>query len=229
MKNQAIRAALPHSQLAFYEKMETEQGVDALDLYFWNSRLSGAFWFPLEICEYVTKSAVVKALNNTYGETWFSHKGFEKTFKTPKNHKKSKSLEVLEKIINEIKEKNPKITQNQEIEPEKIITNLTLGFWCHMFAPHTLGFIWNSQLKIVLPNMDFDNLSMEQCIKKIYHELNEIRILRNKIAHHEHIIDRNLTQDYQNIITMIGFYNKDTQQEVEALQTITEIIEENIF
>jgi len=61
----------------------------------------------------------------------------------------------------------------------------------------------------VLPNLD-PAKSVGQLRFEIYNSLEEIRKLRNRIAHHEPIFTRNLSDDLQGIVDLIELRCKVT-------------------
>ena len=67
-------------------------------------------------------------------------------------------------------------------------------------------------------------LSIEDRRKLIYSELEQIRRLRNRIAHHEPIFTRNLTDDYQKILSLVGYRCAVTAKWLDEHQRAVEII-----
>ena len=59
---------------------------------------------------------------------------------------------------------------------------------------------------------------------RIYPALNRLRMLRNRVSHHEPIWDRNLRRDRQAIIRVIGWMNRDLAQTVAAHSPLPETV-----
>lgn len=77
----------------------------------------------------------------------------------------------------------------------QIVAELKFVFWEKMFTSRHDNRIWNSCLIQVFPNVEPANTTAENR-KKIFENLNNVRLLRNRIAHHEPIFSRDLQADF---------------------------------
>lgn len=195
-----IELALPVSHLAPYLNEAFGNSTLALELYSWNARISGDFWFPLHICEVVARTSIAEAINNTY-HNWPYNLSFTRQLNKSSSENLQQTIQKLEK------EEKPNL--------EQITTNLTFGFWVHLLTKQYQE-IWKKQLTEVWPYVGSDNR------QQIYDKLNKIRSLRNKIAHHESILKCSLKDDYKNIISFIGYRCETTQKWVEEHQKVTQ-------
>jgi hypothetical protein len=93
----------------------------------------------------------------------------------------------------------------------KLIPELKFVFWQTMFTGRHDARLWNAHLIQVFPNL-CHSTPVRQLRQEIYHELEQIRTLRNRIAHHEPIFARNLTADFQNIANLVEFRCKLTSE-----------------
>ncbi|WII95213.1 hypothetical protein LU276_09505 [Moraxella haemolytica] len=59
---------------------------------------------------------------------------------------------------------------------------------------------------------------------EVFDNLEKIRKLRNRIAHHEPIFNRNLQGDYKRIIKIIGYCSQDTAEWVKSWQRVVELL-----
>jgi hypothetical protein len=57
---------------------------------------------------------------------------------------------------------------------------------------------------------------------QIFDRFEAIRKLRNRIAHHEPIFNRNLKQDYDELLDTIGWFCPVTQRWVDATNSFTQ-------
>lgn len=94
-----------------------------------------------------------------------------------------------------------------------------------MFTSRHDARVWNAHLRRVLPNLDAGK-PVGQLRQEIYYRLEEIRTLRNRIAHHEPIFTRNLPQDLQRIVDLIEFRCKVTAGWMMSNQLASKIIGE---
>jgi len=87
--------------------------------------------------------------------------------------------------------------------PGKVIPDLKFIFWQTIFASRFDARLWTHHLRAVLPHADASK-SVGQIRALVYSELEQLRKLRNRIAHHEPIFRRNLTDDFQKIHDLIA-------------------------
>jgi len=65
--------------------------------------------------------------------------------------------------------------------PGKVISELTLGFWTGLTASQYLFTLWNTCLHKAFPHIASDRT-------KVHAALNDLKVLRNRVAHHERIL-----------------------------------------
>jgi hypothetical protein len=94
-------------------------------------------------------------------------------------------------------------SRKHQLTTGKVIPELKFVFWQQMFTSRHDLRVWNGQLVSVLPNMDATK-SVPQLRQGIYNDLEELRKLRNRIAHHEPIFRRTLADDMQRIHDLVA-------------------------
>lgn len=182
--SQAIHLALSHARLSTYDAAVSQAGKSALELYAWNSQVSAALFTPLQMCEVVIRNAVSDALEAIYGPEW----PWKQTFETSLPNSRMQEL---------IKAREGARTTGQ------VIPELSFYFWQSMFTARHFGRIWNQHIARLFPFMEAGMAKQAKRIH-IHDELEHIRVLRNRIAHHEPIFQRDLETDYKRIVSMIG-------------------------
>jgi hypothetical protein len=178
--------------MATYETIAAAAGHDAeaaLALYAWNARISGALLPPLHICEVVVRNAVADALESIHGPDWPWNPGFERSLPRQAGPGYN-ALSDLQGVRSKAK------TTGQ------VIAELKFVFWEKMFTSRHDNRIWGPHLMRVLPNLDAKK-TVAQHRKHIFDDLNKVRLLRNRIAHHEPIFARNLLDDFQIIQQLV--------------------------
>lgn len=188
---QAVREALSAARLATYEIATGRKGdedLSALTLYAWNAQVSGALLAPLHVCEVVVRNAVANAVEAQYGNRWPWSPGFERSLPDPKiGYSPLKDLQNARRGASTV---------------GKVIPELKFVFWQKMFTSRYDGRLWNPYLMRVFPNLK-SNMAIAQHRQEIYNELEQIRKLRNRIAHHEPIFTRNLQDDLHKISSLV--------------------------
>lgn len=190
---QSIKFALSVQRMGTYEAAIRPPAPvlqDALALYAWNAQVSAAMLAPLHICEVVIRNAVSEALCAVYGPQWPWSSVFETSLPMPHSGFKAR-LELIR-------------ARDGQPSTGKVVAELKMMFWQKMFTGRFDTRIWDSHLKTVMPHLD-----PKQPVKKlrnmIHTDLEELRILRNRIAHHEPIFMRKLNNDLVKIQALIAF------------------------
>jgi hypothetical protein len=93
----------------------------------------------------------------------------------------------------------------------KAIPELKFVYWQKMFTGRHDTRVWNTHLLGVMPNLD-SSKTISQLRQQIYDDLEKVRELRNRIAHHEPIFTRNLTGDLQRMVSLIEHRCKITAE-----------------
>ncbi|WP_041793866.1 hypothetical protein [Pararhodospirillum photometricum] len=194
MKDQitAVKGALSAPRISAYEAAAGTNGDEdpsALNLYLWNAQISGVFLAPLGICEVVIRNAVADVLESKYGARWAWAPAFEQSLPSPRVGY-SPRQDLL------------KARRNAQTVG-KVIPELKFVFWQHMFTSRHDARLWDTYLLQVMPGLDASK-SVRQLRKDIYDDLEKIRALRNRIAHHEPILTRNLADDFTRITQLIA-------------------------
>ncbi|WP_321927209.1 hypothetical protein [Burkholderia sp. BCC1998] len=189
---QAIKNALSAARVGTYEAAtrDPQQLPGALALYAWNAKVSGAMLAPLHLCEVVVRNAVSDALAAVYGANWPWAPAFEGSLPSP-----PQGFSLRRELQS---------ARNRQPSTGKAIAELKFAFWQKMFTGRFDAQIWNLHLNTVMPFLN-PAWTVQQSRKKIYDDLESIRQLRNRIAHHEPIISRPLAVDFQKIQELIAF------------------------
>lgn len=206
----AIKDVLSPARISTYEAAVVGSPATALELYSWNAQVSGALLTPLHICEVAIRNAIALAIESIYGSNWPWSSGFERSLPNPKVGY------------------NPKVDLfNARLKLHstgKVIPELKFVFWERMLTGRYDHRIWNGQLLKVFPNLNpNDPISVSR--KKIYDGLEQIRKLRNRIAHHEPIFTRNLTDDLAVIASLIEYRCFDTAKWMRSNQSASAVIQ----
>lgn len=156
------------------------QTGDAVTLYAWNARVAGAMLAPLHLCEIAIRNAVAEALEIVHGPRWPWIRGFEVSLPNPgKGYLQRQDLNL---------------TRSRAQTTDRVVVELKFAFWESMFTSRHDNRIWSPHLFTVLPNLA-SSLAVPTHRLQLAADLKAIRLLRNRIAHHEPIFVRNLADD----------------------------------
>ena len=148
---------------------------EALEYYRWNTALSGAFYGPLQCLEVGLRNAVHERLAPRYGATWYQNQTIMR----------GPGLAMASEAIDRI------TVLRKPVSPGRVVAELSFGFWVGLFSNAYDATLWRQDLhRLFSPRPHRSDL---------HDKLDRLRTLRNRIAHHEPIFQRNLVDDFNRI------------------------------
>lgn len=206
----AIAAAFTAALATAAPVPQVDVSLVALELYAWNAQVSAALLAPLHVCEIAMRNAVSEVLEAVYGAGW----PWDPTF--------AASLPAGGSLYDHRRELLT-ISRRHPLSAGKVIADLSFMFWQSMFTRRFDGRLWQPHLRTALPNLSPRGPIMP-LRKKLYDELDAIRKLRNRIAHHEPIFTRNLAADFATLTELVRLRCQTTADWMVANQQATLII-----
>lgn len=186
--NESLEISLSRERLEKYLD-ETGQDLDAsIELYEKNTRLSEAFYTPLQCVEVCLRNQINVKLSTAYGELWYQNGN------PPLN---DDSL----RMIFEAKEE---LTKSGKVTPGRVVAELKFAFWVGLLGPKYDATLWRKCLYLAFP------ASGGRPRKTIHSRLNAIRRFRNRVAHHEPIFHLAPIVRHQEIIEAIEWMCRNT-------------------
>lgn len=117
---------------------------------------------------------------------------------------------------------NARTTLNSVHNPttslDKVIPELPFYFWQSMFTKRFDNKIWDMNFTKIFPN------ATPQDKATFYTDLDKLRKLRNRIAHHEPIFDRNLAENYHLILKIIRYRSYSTASWLASWENFTQLL-----
>lgn len=206
-KASSIESAISSIRLSTYKNASPHGS--GLEVYLWNANIAGVFLFPLHICEITMRNAAANALAHVYGPNWPWEKGFIYSLRKSKGGYSPRS-----DLINVAKKAQ---------SAAQVIPELKFVFWQNLFTQSFENDIWNKNLPAVIHNVP-SGYPIPVMREHIYGLLRDVRLLRNRIAHHEPLINRNLMEDYGKILSLIGYVSQETAEWVDDNQMVATCI-----
>jgi hypothetical protein len=153
------------------------------------------------------RNAVSDALDSVYGVRWPWSKVFERSL--PRGgYNPYRDLQTA---------------RRGQPTTGKVIPELRFVFWQKMFTDRYDVRIWDDHLLRVLPNLDTKK-TVTELRQQIYADLEHVRGLRNRIAHHEPIFQRKLDDDLQRICGLIDFKSRIARKWMMDNQQLTSLL-----
>jgi len=205
----AIRAALSTARMHTYEQAVGGDARAALALYAWNAEVSSALLMPLHLCEVVVRNAIASVLEAVYGQQWPWSATFERSLpNSPQSYSPRRDLQTARRAA----------TSTGKVVPE-----LKFVFWQKMLTSSHDTRLWNGHLRRAMPHLE-PGRTIAELRRNLYECLEHIRLLRNRIAHHEPIFTRNLLDDYHTMLKLVACRCALTATWLDAQQQATAII-----
>ena len=184
-----------------------------LERYFYNLKLSEAFYPALSLLEITLRNKICNAVEELICKDWLLQELQTQNILSVKEYKKL--IETAEKL----KKSNKKITN------DRLISELTLGFWVHLCTKSYKPKLWDKKgfFELVFPN--YTNKEGLRNIAPIQNNLLNILRLRNRIFHHEIITNTNKTpeEQYQNIQDTLYLLSEDMVSKLGEISRFKDI------
>ncbi len=208
-----LEAALSVARLGTYLEATGQDRQRAICLHVWNTDISAAFYGPLQTLEIALRNAMHRNLGRRYGATWYDHGG----------------AGLDSGALNRVKMVRTEISRNgHEACPPRIVAALSFGFWISLLGSggraangHKANYemtLWRPALRKAFPHCTVLNR------KNAHRPLNDLRILRNRIAHHEPIFARDLAADHDRILEVAGWISPAVRVWIERHSRVPVIL-----
>lgn len=193
----ALEASLSAERLGTYLRKSKGNREQAIRLHIWNTAISAAFYGPLQCLEITLRNAMHARLSEAYGVTWYDDPSGILDHGT--HTRIAGAREDLKR-------------DGYPDDPPHVVAALPFGFWIMLLGAGgrmTAGGKANYEMTI-WRKAGFRVFRHSRVTRKAAHKpLNYLRTLRNRIAHHEPIIDRHLAADYASIQQVMAWMAPD--------------------
>jgi len=164
MNNSLINKFISDNRLSSYKNISE---------YEKNLIFSKKSYIPLSILEVSLRNSIDALLSEKVSVEWYK----EDDFLTKDSKVKiSQAIELLKR-------------KKEKISKHKIIAELSFGFWVNLFKKPYEKKLRINDLKIVFPNLPPRKTKITNR-ETIYRELNHIRNFRNRVFHHEKVLNK---------------------------------------
>jgi len=176
-----VEAALSLERFARYVAWADGDRERAVSLYTLNTQVSEALYVPLQALEVALRNRIHTVMSAAHGPGWFQPEA---------GHVTDRQAEQVRAAVAELTE------AGKPIEDGRVVAALTFSFWTSMFGREQDD-LWKRTLhKIATRDGRF--LSRKDFTAR----LTQVRLLRNRIAHHEPILYWNLPKLHQSMLEM---------------------------
>jgi Abi-like protein len=184
-----LKQSLSEERLGPYLALAGSDLREAIRLYERNTSLSEALYGLLQGLEVPLRNAMHHALSvGLSREDWYD----SIVWRVAQQEQVDNAKESLR-------------AKAKPVTPGRMVAELTFGFWVGLTGPKYSVDLWERHLYKAFPNAKLGR-------KQLNKRLESIRLLRNRVAHHEPILSRDLPKDVDRILETIDWISLDTEQ-----------------
>ena len=204
----------------------------AARLYMWNCELSAAYWPSIALVEVAIRNAIDIQLCAHLGVTREQGWHADVLADNPRIHLTEKEREKIKKSLDAFDRKHNPPDRPRSTEPTggDMVGDLSLGFWVSLVGEgiprrHANIYdyfqkLWRPFLYNAFPHYGPNGRNTPGPLRN---RLRTFELLRNRVAHHEHIFTLNHTHNLDNIIAIAGFINTDLADYIRTTQQVTAV------
>ncbi len=194
-----------------------KESIDILiERYIYNLKLSEAFYPALSLLEITLRNKICNAIEKLICKDWLINE------LKIQNILENKEYQKLLDSANKIKKAGKTITN------DRLVSEMTLGFWIHLCTKSYKPKLWDKKgfFELVFPN--YTNNGQLRKIAPIQNNLLAILRLRNRIFHHEIIINGKQTpqEQYQIIADMLHLLSNEAELLLQKISRFNDIIKQ---
>lgn len=199
----SIRATISEPRFATYLSKAGNHEKYAIALYLYNARVAKAFLYPLGVVEVTLRNAIDEILVQRYGQDWHQDTVFRNQILT------LEGLTTLDKAIRRAGQQAPR---------GQVVATLTFDFWSNLFRPE-YGALWRTTVNIAFPNLQHGETRQE-----IQNLVRPINAFRNRVAHHEPVLDLNVTDVLGKIMRLTELRCRETAAWLKHYCTLNTVV-----
>ena len=203
-----LESSLSEARLRAYKWAADEVPELTLARYLWNTRLAEALYPVLNSFETALRNRLNAELFRQYGPQWYDKPWLGDV-----------GARAIASAKSKLQNKNRKVT------PDRLVAELTLGFWVALFYRDYEKHIWQTQgaLQRVLPYVAPKN---RRQLKNLRPRLETMRELRNRVSHHEPVWkDENLQQTHADLRELIQWMSLELASLTQVVDRFDEVFQ----
>ena len=204
---------LSDCRLSSYKYGNADEQI-ALERYLYNIELSKAFYPILSLIEVSLRNRLNEAIDKTVKPDWLIQELSEQNILLDSEYKK------LQEAKSKLLKKRKAITKDH------LIAELSLGFWIHLCTKKYKAQLWHRKNFFRIVFSDYSDFTEFDKLSKVFPLLQLLLTLRNRIFHHEIIINNpnGLENCYKSLRQLLGYISQDSLIYLDRICTFRELI-----
>ncbi len=196
----ALRRSASSERFSTYLRIAGGDRLYAFHLYTRNAALGASFHGPLQAVEVTLRNAAHDAMAAAHGPYWFD----SPLLTAPEPGAVAKASRSLQR-------------ERKARTAGSVVSALNLGFWVALFKSKYDTTLWRTILYRC-----FDPTPQRS---DLHRQLERLKTLRNRIAHHEPILQRNLVADHDAVLWVLSMLSPETAAWAEHHSRVLEEVE----
>ncbi|MFE4467603.1 hypothetical protein ACFRFH_02200 [Leifsonia sp. NPDC056824] len=166
----------------------TTEPDEAVRLYSWNIEVSASLWGGFHLAEVCLRNAVNDRLVDHFGgRAWWD----------------SAQLHHADLAVIRSAHRHLSRSRLGEFTPGHIVAELGFGFWIGLLGNRYHSRLWEAaKLDSAFPHYAGRRRDLHTALERL-------RKLRNRVAHHEPIFNRDLAYDHELLLSILGYLSSD--------------------
>jgi hypothetical protein len=200
---QGLENALSLERFTRYVKWAGGDRARALELYSLNTKLSEALYTPLQGLELALRNRIHTVMSASHSPYWFQ----------------DSSVMCLQKQQKQVEQAfDDLVRQKKQPTPGGVVAALTFSFWTSMLA-REYEELWRRTLHAIATKQNGANLER----KDFARPLTQIRLLRNRVAHHEPILYWRLPHWHREMLTLTSWLSPSVAGWCHSVERFTAV------
>lgn len=163
---------------------------NALTLYERNTKLSEAFYIPLQSMEICFRNTINDALCAKFDPEWF---------RPGKVQFDQDGVDTITEIVRQLNQTQIPVTTGA------VVAEMNFGFWVSLLAPRYDTRLWRTCLYKI-----FVDPAQKLSRQTVHGRMNALRRFRNRVAHHEPIFHKDILGVHDEILGATAWMCPDT-------------------
>lgn len=203
-----IQQVLSEPRLKPYVEATDGSEAQTLALYAWNSQCGAAFLESLHYVEVGLRNAVDSAIQTNIADpedlgSWLS------------------CGRILDRLSSESQKQvefaPQRIRRNARlVTHDRVVAELSFGFWWSLLESRYNRSLWQPALQFAFEG--------EVRRQRLHDELNHLRLLRNRIAHHEPLFHRMLEDDWRRLLDVSQRIATSLEKQLETTTRVPDVL-----
>ncbi len=205
---------LSSNRLNSYKYDNNDDYSIVLERYLYNIELSKSLYPLLSFLEISLRNRINQAIETVVQHDWLLKELNQRNILLSNEH--NKLLEAKQKLINK---------RHKNIGKDDLIAELSLGFWIHLCTKRYKTVLWHKQGFFRIVFADYPNFSEFDKLSKIFPKLQLMLKLRNRVFHHEIIINHSYGIDncYTDLRKLLSYISKDSIRYLDRICDFKEV------